>query len=267
MAWIDRTGAEVREQFSAAGIEHIVIKGRAFARRLYDQAAERPYADTDILIPLAEREPAERVLKSLGYARHDRDGDRLGAPGYAHTFVRADASRIDLHWNLSGVTAAAPTSWDLLREHTIECPIGGRPARVPDDCATALIVVLHNAHHGARWRSTQPDLERAAARLDLDAWKGAQALAAQLGAEDAFAAGLALSEVGRRMAQSLTAEASLSTEYRLRANAAGYPAWALHRILTVRGSAPRLRVLAEVLAPPPVVMRRFFPLARRGVSV
>lgn len=264
MAWVDGAGAEVREAFEAASIEHILIKGRAFARRLYAQAAERPYADTDILVPLAQREPAERMLESLGYTRHDRDGDRLGAPGYAHTFARTDGARIDLHWNLSGVTAPAQATWGLLRERTAEISIVGRPARVPDDCATALIVVLHNAHHGARWRSTQPDLERAVARLDLGAWEDAQALAAQLGAAEAFAAGLALSEAGRQIGQRLAAETSLSTEYRLRASAVSYPAWALHRIATVHGAAGRLRVIAGVLLPPPMVMRQFFPLARRG---
>lgn len=264
MAWIDSTGAEVRREFEGADIEHILIKGRAFARRLYGQAAERPYADTDILVPLSQRGRAERLLESLGYKRRDRDGDRLGAPGYAHTFARADGARIDLHWNLSGVTAPAQVTWDLLRQHTTEISIAGRPARVPDDSATALIVVLHNAHHGARWRSTQPDLERAATQLDLRAWEGAQALAAQLGAAEAFAAGLALSETGKRLGRRLAAETSLSTEYRLRANTVSYPAWALHRIVTVPGSARRLRVIAEVLVPPPANVRKFFPLARRG---
>lgn len=263
MARTDSAGAVVREEFERAGIHHMLIKGRAFASCLYQQAGERPYADTDIVIRVADRERAEHVLETLDYRRTDRDGDLLGAPGYSHTFVRRDGAAIDLHWNLSGVNAPPDVTWELLSEHSREMSIGGRPARVPDDGATALIVVLHNAHHGARWRTTKPDLDRAASVLALDAWKCARALAGCLGASEAFAAGLALGESGRELAQRLDTDASVTLEYRLRADAVSYRAWALHRIASARG-VHRVRVIAEVLVPPPVMMRQFFPLACRG---
>src|SRR5947209_9879894 len=210
MARTDAAGATVREDYDRVRIDHVVIKGRAFAHRLYSQAAERPYADTDILIRMVDRERAEHVLETLSYRRVDRDGDLLGAPGYSHTFVHRDGAVIDLHWNLSGVSAPPEATWNCLCEHSREMSIGGRSARVPDDGATALIVALHNAHHGARWPTTKPDLERAASELALDAWRQAQALARRLGAEEAFTAGLALSESGREVARQLNADASVS---------------------------------------------------------
>jgi hypothetical protein len=264
MTRTDAAGAAVRDAFEQVGIEHIVIKGRAFAHRLYRQAAERPYADTDIVIRIGDRERAKQVLETLEYRRTDRDGDLLGAPGYSNTYVNASGGIIDLHWNLSGVTAPPDVTWEFLSEHSTEMSIGGRNAWVPDDAATALIVVLHNAHHAARWRTTKRDLDRAASALALDAWRSAQAQARRLGAEEAFAAGLALSESGRELARRLDADASVSLEYRLRANAVHYRTWALHRISTAHGARGRARVIAEVLMPAPASMRRFFPLARRG---
>lgn len=264
MARTDAAGAAVRVQLERAGIEHLVIKGRAFADRLYRQFWDRPYADTDIIIRLADRVRAEHVLEALGYARKDRDADLLGGAGYSHTFVHGDGAVIDLHWNLSGAGAAPEVTWELLCDHSRETAIGGLPARVPDDGATALIVVLHNAHHGARWPTTKPDLDRAASMLAPDAWRCAQGLARRLGAEEAFAAGLALSESGRELAHQLGADATVSLEYRLRADPVSYRAWALHRATTARGARARARVVAEVILPAPTAMRQSFTLARRG---
>ncbi len=263
VAHVDACGAEVRGCFDAAGIEHLLIKGRAFARRLYREATERPYADTDLLVRHGEHQRAEQVLVRLGYRRKDRGGV-LGLAPYSHTFERADGALIDLHWNLSGVTAAPEETWAALQQHAVELSVGGRLARVPGDAATALIVVLHNAHHGARWRSTQPDLERAAGCLDLPAWRAARQLAERLGAEEAFAAGLGLSAAGREIAQRLATDSAVSREYRIRADAVEYSAWALHRISAAHGTRQRLRMIAELIAPPPAAMRKFFPLARRG---
>jgi hypothetical protein len=263
MARTDAAGAAVRDAFEQVGIEHVVIKGRAFADRLYHGAAERPYGDTDIVIRVGDRDRAKRVLETLEYRRTDRDGDLLGVPGYSNTYVDVNGAVIDLHWNLSGITAPPETTWEFLREHSTEMSLGGRSARVPDDAATALIVVLHNAHHAARWRTAKRDLDRAASVLALKAWRSAQAQARRLGAEEAFAAGLALSESGRELARRLDVDGSVSLEYRLRADAVHYRTWAIHRISTTP-RAGRARVIAEVLMPAPASMRRFFPLARRG---
>ncbi len=70
------------------------------------------------------------LLVDLGFERVDRDADRLGAPGYAHTFARPDGALIDLHWNLSGVTAPASQTWAALAERTAAAWRWGRFPRV-----------------------------------------------------------------------------------------------------------------------------------------
>jgi hypothetical protein len=264
MLRVDVAGAEAIGWFAADGIECILLKGRAFAERLYDEVWERPYSDTDLLVQVADHEAAERLLTVHGCRRLDRDGDRLGAPGYAHTFETPDGSLIDLHWNLSGVTAAPGVTWQIVNEGARPLELGGRGVRVPGDPAIALIVVLHHAHHGAQRAGTLPDLERAIERLDLSDWYAAARSAERLGAREAFTAGLRLSPTGAAMADRLGADRAISLEYQLRATPISYGSWALHRLAAATRTGQRLRAVAEILLPPPGTMRRFFPLARRG---
>jgi Uncharacterised nucleotidyltransferase len=263
---VDAAGARARSWLADEQIECVLLKGRGIAERLYDQPWERPYSDVDLLIQLKDRERAERVLIAHGYRRLDRDGDRLGAPAYAHTFVGSDQSLIDLHWNLSGVRAAPSSTWAALSKRTTWLTVANRPARVPSDAAMALIVTLHNAHHGARWRSSQPDLERALTRLDQRDWMAAVELADQLDAREAFTAGLRLSPGGRALADGIGVGEAISLEYQLRAGEMTFGAWAWHRVLTADSPRARARAARDALFPPAGSMRVFFPLARRGTA-
>jgi Uncharacterised nucleotidyltransferase len=264
MLRVDLAGARAIGRLAAEGIECVLLKGRGVAERLYDEAWERPYSDIDLLVRADDLTRAERSLTEHGYRRLDRDGDRLGAPGYAHTFADPDGGLIDLHWNLSGVTAASSVTWDVLTERAGSLELGGRSVRVPGDPAIALIVGLHHAHHGAQRAGTRSDLERAIERLGLGDWIAAAESAERLGAREAFTAGLRLSGAGAALADRLGADPAISLEYRLRASPSSYGTWALHRLATARGPGQRLRIVGEILMPSPATMRRFFPLARRG---
>lgn len=263
---VDAAGAKARGWLADEGIECVLLKGRGIAQRLYDHLWERPYSDVDLLIRLEDRDRVERVLVDHGYRRVDRDGDLLGATGYAHTFAAEDRSLIDLHWNLSGVHASPASTWAALGERTTWLTVADRPARVPNDEALALIVTLHNAHHGARWRSSEPDLERALTRLDVNDWIAAAGLADQLHAREAFAAGLRLSPAGRALADRIGVGEGISLEYQLRAGETTFGAWAVHRMITADSPRARARAAGRALFPPAGSMRQFFPLARRGTA-
>jgi hypothetical protein len=126
------------------------------------------------------------------------------------------------------------------------------------------VAALHNAHHGARWERAVPDLERAIERIPVEDWRAAAALANDLGAAEAFAAGLALTSAGAELAARLGLDPRISLEYRMRAEGGSFGAWALHRARTAGSWRERAAVVREVLAPTPSAMRQFFPLARRG---
>lgn len=261
---VDAAGARARGWLADEQIECVLLKGRGIAQRLYDHLWERPYSDIDLLIRLEDRERVERVLAAHGYRRVDREGDLLGATGYAHTFAGQDRSLIDLHWNLSGIRASPASTWTALSERTTWLTIAERPARVPNDEAMALIVTLHNAHHGARWRSSEPDLERALTRLDVRDWIAAAELADRLEAREAFAAGLRLSPAGRTLADRIGVGEGIALEYQLRAGETTFGAWVVHRVLSADSPRARARALGSALFPPAGSMRQFFPLARRG---
>ncbi len=90
-----RTLAEVRQSFAQAGIPIILLKGISYAEFLYDDAAERPMSDIDLLVPPADHCQAAHILRRLGYwwAGAPR---QLSPWNHAVAFKRKGAS-IDLH--------------------------------------------------------------------------------------------------------------------------------------------------------------------------
>jgi hypothetical protein len=264
--YVDQVTAEVTAQFEARGIESILLKGPGFEALLYDAGDGRFYRDTDLLVQAHDESLAEQVLVAAGFVRVDRDEPALGpAPHYARTFRRAaDGALIDLHWRLSGAAAAPADVWSILTEHRTMLEVGGRRVRVLDAPASACLVALHSAHHGTGRPKTLTDVEHAVARLDRATWERARSRADALGASEPFAVGLRLTTDGDALADSLGLARPASVEMWLKTNPRTYGAWALGQVLQNETLDGRLNALARILLPSPLVMRTFFPLARRG---
>jgi hypothetical protein len=264
--YVDQVSAAVTAQFQARGIDSILLKGPGFEALLYDAADGRFYRDTDLLVQARDAALAEQVLVAAGFVRVDRDDPALGpAPRYARTFRReADGAVVDLHWRLSGATAAPADVWSILSGHLTTLEVGGRGVRVLDAPASAFLVAIHSAHHGTGRPKTLTDVEHAVARLDHATWERARALADALGADEAFAVGLRLTPAGDALADSLGLARPASVAMWLKTNPRTYGAWALDQVLQNRTLSGRLVALARIVLPAPPVMRTFFPLARRG---
>lgn len=86
---------EVGDALAAERIPVAVIKGAAYAGRIYADPAERPMSDVDLLVPPALHARAERTLRRLGFWRvgSPRQQSRLH---HAVGYKRKGAS-IDLH--------------------------------------------------------------------------------------------------------------------------------------------------------------------------
>jgi hypothetical protein len=86
---------EVGDALAAERIPVAVIKGAAYVGRIYQDPAERPMSDVDLLVPPHLHAPAERVLRRLGFWRvgSPRQQSRLH---HAVGYKRKGAS-IDLH--------------------------------------------------------------------------------------------------------------------------------------------------------------------------
>jgi hypothetical protein len=263
---VDQVTASITAEFQAAEIKSILLKGPAFGRLLYDDAVERSYTDTDLLVRSIDREQAERSLQTCGFVRVDRDEDWMGpAPKYAHTFQRpTDGAMVDLHWRLSGAAATPEEVWSAVSEHIVALEVGGRLVSGLDAAATAVLVALHNAHHGNSRPQTLIDLDRAVERLDMESWREAAGLAIQLQATEPFTAGLRLTHAGDALADQLGLGRPASVEMWLKTNPSTYGAWVLDRLAQTRTLRGRLQICLQVIVPPPVVMHTFFPFARRG---
>jgi hypothetical protein len=263
---VDRVTASVTAEFEARGIESILLKGPAFARLLYDDTTERPYTDTDLLIQVGDRERAEQALGDCGFVRVDYDEDWVGpAPMYAHTFQRHhDNAIIDLHWRLSGADASPELVWSTFEAHRRRLDVAGSTVTVVDPAASALLIALHNAHHGTGRPRTLTDLDQAVMKLDLPVWAEAADIAVRLGATEEFAAGLRVTYAGEALADWLGLGHPASVDMWLKTNPSSYGAWMLERVSQTPDLAGRIRIVMQIIVPPRIQMYRFVPLARRG---
>jgi hypothetical protein len=185
-------------------------------------------------------------------------------PEYAVTLARADGAMVDLHWRLRATRAAPEVAWTRLAAHRVPLEVAGLDASVLDDAASAMIVALHCAHHGTERPGALEDLRRAATRIAPERWEQARALAEELGAGDAFAAGLRLTAEGDAVADALGVGHHASTALWLKTHDSDPAAWTLARLEATPVGAARRSLALRMLVPPPHLMRSFVPLARRG---
>lgn len=95
--------AALADRFASANLPFILLKGPYLAARFYGDVRGREFVDLDLLVPLADRVRAFRLLEAAGYARRSRVlfGARLTS-FFVHGFdFSAGDAYVDLHWCLS----------------------------------------------------------------------------------------------------------------------------------------------------------------------
>ena len=102
--------------------------------------------------------------------------------------------------------------------HRSRIDVAGTGVTALDPEATAVVIALHAAHHGALVPHTLTDLERGLSRFDAEVWRGAVALAEEIDALLAFRQGLTMLErgVGRLEALGLAPAVSVRSTLRRR---------------------------------------------------
>jgi hypothetical protein len=265
---LDETTARVLRAFASARVRNIVLKGPTLQRELHADATLRPYTDTDMLVAPSDLEAAGRALESLGLALildHRAHGG-IAEP-HAQEWGRSDGVKlVDLHWRVAGVNASPERAWEVLSGHTTPFSLAGAPAACLDRPGMALLVGLHAAHHGTARRTPLADLARALEHFDRETWVVAAALAAELDASEAFAAGLRATLDGAVLARELGLAATASPQRRLIASSP--PPGAIGLLSTVKAPtvAARLEAIRNALLPSPAFMRAEYPHARRGLT-
>jgi hypothetical protein len=268
---LDAAAADIFKAFSAAHIDALLLKGPALAALLYKRGEVRGYSDIDLLVAPHHLARARARLGALGY---EKTGDELGivdVAGVAHaeSWVAAgpDATYllIDLHLWLSGSRAPAAVAWDRLAARRTEIELCGRMVPVLNVEGQAMHLALHAAQHGSSYVRGQQELAVALERWPLPVWEEAAALAAEIDAVDAFAAGLRLLPRGVELGMALGLPATDQLDWEIR-HAASRPRGTFHlqALANRRGLLGRAELLRHALLPSRDWIAREHPWVRRA---
>lgn len=263
---LDSALAELVRLLEPRGVRPLLLKGPAFAHWLYDDPRERRYDDIDVLVAPHDYDTARRGLAELGFEQVSRHLHPSEGARHHEEWIRPGALpvEIELHHTLRMVPAPAALVWRRMSADAHQVVVGGTPVDVPSEPVSALIVALHAAQHAGGHRRPMSDLEQALARVDDHTWRAAAALAQELGAAPAFAAGVRLESAGRDLAGRLALRDDTPRYIRLRATNADRRALSIEKLVDAHGVSARLGVVADQLFPSREAMRGSSPLARRG---
>jgi hypothetical protein len=258
---VDTLTAEAVTALRSDGVRTVLLKGPAIARWLYDAPGDRTYADSDLLIAPGDVRRAERSLRRLGF----RPGEWEAWLRRARSWSSARGT-VDLHTSLFGLDASAEEAWSALSRTTEAMSVGGADVEVLALPARALHVAAHVAQHPASHAHAQAreDLKRAVERVSADTWDAAAALARELGAEAALAAGLHQVDGGAALAEKLGVDPAGSAGVALHAEDAPWTALGFAEIAAADSARLRIALAARAIVPTASSMRRYSALANRG---
>jgi hypothetical protein len=247
---VDALARRVFARLAEKGCDAVLLKGRSVAAALYGPGESRGVSvDVDVLAAPEDAGAVAETLVELGYAPRP-----YRSPGdHATTWVREGLPDVDVHETLAGLLADPEAVWAALREHREELAVGRLP--VLDRPGLALHLALHAAQHGRQGGRPLRDLARAVERIDEAHWREAAQLADRLGGTETFGAGLRLLPEGRALAARLGVPPTRSLLAGARADGAPTGARFVASALDRGG----LRAVLWAVAPPPAVMRSWYP--------
>ena len=262
---LDRAAAKAVVHLRNGGVPSILLKGAAIAEWLYKDGTLRPYRDIDLLVSPTEFARAQSLLSEIGYVPRLIGADPSELGPREVDLVGPSNVLIDLHHGLIGAGASTQTAWDVLFDRTVTMRVGGSSdVRVLDVPARAMHLALHAAQNGPVDLKAVADLERGLALLERKDWEEASRVADEIGAHEAFAAGLRLVPGGRVLADDLALTSRMSVELVLRTRSETQDAIFFERLAETAGLRPRLVLVARKMFPTAATLRLNSPMARRG---
>lgn len=142
--------AKTLAALAGAGITPILLKGTALAYGLYTNPVCRQRGDTDMIIDAAQTDKARVVLAASGF-RHARQvsGELIS---YQDSFSQADAHgfhhAIDLHWRISNSEVLSKLfTYQELRAQAVPVPALGGNALAAGRVHALLLACFHRSTH------------------------------------------------------------------------------------------------------------------------
>ncbi len=146
-----RVEADLRallQDFAAAGIQPLLLKGTALAYSLYPELWLRPRCDTDLLVAESEREKATAVLRQLGYAPMlEAEAEYLGSQKSYSKTGPGGRFTYDLHWQISNTNRHFSEKFTAGGLQSIAVPALGEHARTLSKIDSLLYACFHRAGH------------------------------------------------------------------------------------------------------------------------
>lgn len=246
---VDAQTVRVVSAFRNVGIEPILLKGPAIANLLY-ASDSRTYVDTDLLIDPADQALAAETLAELGY-RQPPTGAVPWAPSTTW-FRGTHGPEVDLHTSIWR-WAPADSLWAVLQAKTKTLRVGNIELPVMDDAAQCVHIVTHALQHQLSESGPNEDLSRALALIPDSTWQRAVRVSEEVGAADAFLAGLLASPEGRALAGRVGIDRATAPELDLELALAG-TLWSgalqFENLAQAQGVRARLAVIHDRLFPP-----------------
>lgn len=170
-------------------IDLLHLKGPAVLPGL--RAEGRHSSDVDVLVRPSHLARLAAALESVGWEKRT---DFATGSVFAHAanWWHDDWGWVDVHVHWPGVMVEAEQAFDVLSRTRQVLPIAHRDCQVPDRTAQRLILVLHSARSGG-----SSDVDHAWVAADPAEQDAVRALAAELDAEVALAAGIGELELHR----------------------------------------------------------------------
>ncbi len=171
------------------GIDLLHLKGPAVLPGLRAEGSQS--SDVDVLVRPSHLSRLTDSLESVGWEQRT-DFSTGSVFAHAANWWHDDWGWVDVHVSWPGVTIGAERAFDILGRGRLQHPIAHRDCPVPDLTAQRLILVLHSARSGGGG-----DVDLAWERTEAGEQDAVRALAAELGAGVALAAGIGELELHR----------------------------------------------------------------------
>jgi len=142
--------ARLLAAFRGAQLKPLILKGAALACSHYAHPGLRPRSDLDLLVPEAVKEPAEKLLRSLGYFRQGVPMGRYVSHQSTWSLVnRQGASHdVDLHWRSNNSpTLAKLLGYEEMVARAVGVPALGPHAFAPCAIDALLFACIHRTGH------------------------------------------------------------------------------------------------------------------------